>query len=559
VPKAKTRRTSSAFPTSRSPNLPTAAALTIEAYEQGELGERSRAEELYRQAIRVDPHLAAAWLGLGREFKLKNDDDEWYRCLLRCVAEADRAVRAFPGERPSHVARSLAHCDLYRPEESVDSARRALEISPGASLHSQMFFLMNFLSGNTPEAHFAEACRWNALYAAPLARQARPYRNMVDPGRPLKIGYVSPDLYAHPVAKFLLPVFEFHDRSQFALTAYSVGRTTDVFTDMLRSRVESFVPCPDSGPALEERIRADGIDILVDLAGHTMPTEQFLVFAQKPAPIQVSWLGVLSTTGLQTMDYFLGNAVVPYPGTEACFSETVYRLPRAPYCYRAPMDAPVEPSPCLERGYITFGSFSNPAKIGREAVRVWAEVLRSVPGSRILLKYRAMDTEVMRDRYQGWFRKEGISAERVQFEGRDNLKEYLASYGRIDIALDPFPYQGGATTMDTLWMGVPMVAMDGRLAVQRASTGILKLVGLEDMVADSPAQYVKAAQFLAGIVGKIPELRRNVRKALQSSPLMDETGFTRELEAAYRDMWQIWCRKQSAGSGEPGKSEIFRA
>jgi predicted O-linked N-acetylglucosamine transferase (SPINDLY family) len=550
VPKARTGRVAPGRHNSAPPDPHAAPALAIEAYRLGEMGERARAEELYRQAVRTDPHMAAGWLGLGREFKEKREDGEWYRCLLRAIAEADRALRKSPAERPSHVARSLAYCDLYRPAESVESARRALEIAPEAMLHSQLFFLMNFLPGNTPEAHYAEACRFNALYAAGLARQARPHPNRPDPNRPLKVGYVSPDLYAHPVTKFLLPVFERHDRSQFALTVYSLGKKTDVFTNMLRSHVEEFVTGAESGAALEERIRADGIDILVDLAGHTMPLDFFWVFARKAAPVQVSWLGVLSTTGLGTMDYFLGNADMPYPGTEGCFLETVYRLPRAPYCYRAPMDTPVAPAPCLERGYVTFGSFNNPAKIGREVVRVWAEILRSVPGSRILFKYRTMDTEVMHDRYRGWLHKEGIAGERVEFEGRSNLGEYLASFSRIDIALDPFPYQGGATTMDTLWMGVPLVAMDGRLAVQRATSGILRLVGLPDTVADSPAKYVQAAVFLAGIVGRIPEMRRNIRKAAQASPLMDETGFTRELEAAYRDMWRGWCRKRAAPAGE---------
>ena len=280
-----------------------------------------------------------------------------------------------------------------------------------------------------------------------------------------------------------------------------------------------------------------------------MPWEYFQVFALKPAPVQLSWLGVLSTTGLRTMDYYLGNAEMPCPGTEPYFSETVYRLPRASYCYRAPIETPVAPSPCRKNGYITFGSFNSPSKIGRDVVRVWSAILRSVPRSRILLKYRTMNTEVMQDRFLGWFSKEGIARDRVQFAGLSKIEEYLASYGDIDIALDPFPYQGGSTTLDTLWMGVPMVAMSGRTAVQRGSTSILKLVGLADMVADSPEQYIKAAEFLAGIVDKIPDLRNNVRQALRSSAYMDERGFMRELEAAYRDMWRSWCRARNTPDG----------
>jgi predicted O-linked N-acetylglucosamine transferase (SPINDLY family) len=553
VPKAKTGRTAPGRHNSHSPDPRCAVALAFEASELRERGERARAQELYRQAARLDPHLAGAWLGLGLEFLEKRDYAEGYRCLLRAVAEADGTLREFPGDRPSHVAQCMANVALFRPAEAARSARSALELAPDAKLHSELLFLMNFLPETTPEDLYAEARRWNSLYTAPLAQPERPHPNVADAGRRLKIGYVSPDLYEHPVLKFLPPVLEFHDPSQFALTLYSVGKKVDARTAELPGLVENFVPCPESGAALEERVRADEIDILVDLAGHTMPLEYLLVFARKPAPIQVSWLGLLSTTGLAAMDYYLGDREMPCPGTEHCFSEALYRLPRATCCYRSAVDVPVAPAPSLERGYITFGSFNHPAKIGRDVVKVWSEVLRNVPRSRILLKYWGMETEVMRDRYQGWFSKEGIARERVQFAAVSQTKEYLETYGQIDIALDPFPYQGGSTTLDTLLMGVPMVAISGRLAVQRGTSSILKSAGLADMVVDSLEQYVKTAISLAGMVAQDPLLRHNVRKAFQSSPLRDEIGFTRDLEAAYRDMWRIWCRKQPVFSAAPAQ------
>jgi tetratricopeptide (TPR) repeat protein len=553
VPKARKGRATSGRRHPHSPDPSSAPTLTLEAYALAERGEEARARELFRQAIRINPHIAAAWLGLGREFmRAPGGYGEGHRYILRAVAEAERTLREFPDDRACHVIRGMAHKALFYPAEFVASARSALDLAPDPSIHGDMLFQMNCLPETTPEALFAEACRWDALYAAPLAHMVRPHPNAPDPGRRLRIGYVSSDLYGHAIAKFLPPVFELHDRSQFALTVYSVGRKTDAFTETLRGMVERFVPCPASGAALEASIRADEIDILVDLSGHTMPMEYFLVLARKPAPIQVSWAGVLSTTGLRTMDYFLGSADLPCPGTEHCFSETVYRLPRSNCCYRPPLDMPVAPSPCLERGYVTFGSFNSPFKIGPGVVKVWSAILRSVPQSRILLKYDTLDTEVMRGRFQGWFSKEGISRERVEFQDKSLLGEYLASYGQMDIALDPFPYQGGSTTFDALWMGLPMVAMEGRLAVQRSTTSALKAIGLPDTIAHSPEQYVKAAVFLAGIVGKIPDMRRNIRKALQSSPFMDESGFVRDLEAAYRDMWGTWCRKQAV-SGKPAR------
>jgi protein O-GlcNAc transferase len=528
-----------------------AGPLVAEAIGFVARGEHARAEELYREAIKVNSHAPAAWLGLGLELAEKNEVAEAFNCYVRAIAETEIRLRKNPADRASLVARAMANIALYRPPEAVKCARRAIEIEPDRKLHSDIFFLMNFVAGVAPEEHYAEVCRWYSLYGAPEAAKARPLTNVPDPDRRLKVGYVSADFYDHAIMKFVPPVLEHRDRSQFEVTMYSVGTKADQFTEALRRMSVNFVSCPAASGTLEDRVRADGIDILVDLGGHTMPMEAFLVFARKPAPVQVSWLGLLATTGLPQMDYFLGNAELPGAGTEPCFSETVYRLPRSTNCYRATADVPVAPSPCLERGYITFGSYNNPAKIGREVVQLWAEVLRQVPRSHILLKYRSMDTEVMRDRYQGWFRKEGIARDRVEFEGATPVRDYLASFSKIDIALDPFPYQGGSTTMDTLIMGVPIVSLAGRMAVQCSTSSILKAMGLDEMVADTPAQYIKAAVFLTGIVGKIPEMRRNIRKAVQSSPFMDEAGFTRDLEAAYRDMWRRWCRKQAETGPAP--------
>jgi predicted O-linked N-acetylglucosamine transferase (SPINDLY family) len=269
-----------------------------------------------------------------------------------------------------------------------------------------------------------------------------------------------------------------------------------------------------------------------------------LAFALKPAPVQVSWLGVLGTTGLSTMDYYLGDTEIPEVGTERCFSETVYRLPVV-CCYRPYADVPVAPSPCRERGFVTFGSFNNPRKVTREVVKLWSAILHLAPGSRLLLKYGDYEIAAVQDRYREWFREDGISPERVTLAGSSTVLEYLRTSGEIDVALDPFPYNGGSTTLDALWMGVPVVTLAGRLPVQRAGASWLKAIGMPDLIAQTPEQYVNAALFLAESAQKIPDLRQNVRQALRSSPLMDEPGFVRTLEEAYRDMWRTWCRGRS--------------
>jgi predicted O-linked N-acetylglucosamine transferase (SPINDLY family) len=375
-----------------------------------------------------------------------------------------------------------------------------------------------------------------------LVSEIQPHTNQRDPERRLKLGYASPDLYGHPIAKFMLPVFEHQDRSRFEVFAYSVGTKSDEITDWIRAQVEHFVSLPADPKKLAERIRSDEIDILVDLAGHTTG-EAYLAFARKPAPIQVSWLGVLSTTGMSTMDYFLGDADMPCPGTDHLFTERVYRLPRAFCCYRPGTDAVVSPGPYQERGDITFGCFNSPRKITREVAKLWSAILHLVSGSRLLIKYHLMEEEARQAPLLAWFAEDGIPAERILFAGGSKSTDYFEEYRRIDIALDPFPYNGGSTTLDGLWMGVPVVTLAGRSPLQRTGACLLNAAGLPDLVTHSHAQYVTTAVFLAQTVPKIPDSRQNLRKALQSSPLMDERGLVRGVEAAFRDMWRAWCRK----------------
>jgi protein O-GlcNAc transferase len=467
-------------------------------------------------------------------------DQKW----SEAIAAADRALARDPNNLVTHFIRSNSCSALSRMDQAMESNRRAVEISPSADYHSILLLRMNYLAQMTPEALYAEACRWNSLYAAPLAGRIRPHTNVPDPERRIKLGYVSPDLYNHAVMKFVPQVFEHHDPSRFEVFVYAVGSRSDYMTEDLRRSIENYLSIPLGGRELAERVRADGIDILVDLAGHSMGPS-FLAFAEKPAPVQVSWIGILSTTGLSTMDYFLGDPHMPCPGTEHLFSETVYRLPVL--CSYRPFatDLSVAASPCLDRGYITFGSFNGPRKITRDVVKLWSAILHLVPESRLLLKYHGLEKPALQDDLRRWFTEDGIPEQRLRFAGAVPPREYLAAYSDIDIALDPFPYNGGSTTLDTLWMGVPVVTLAGRMAVQRCGASLLTAAGLPDLVANTPEEYIKTALFLVQAVQSAPDLRRNVRQALQSSPLMDEVGLVRSVEDAYRDMWRAWCASQS--------------
>lgn len=505
------------------------------AYEHQ--GDNQRARDHLGNALRLDPARQASVQALYA--RMYWSEEKW----MDGIVAADRALKANPKYFLALVIRSKCCSELDDSEGALWSMRRALEIVPHSEFHSGLLFDMNLLPETTPESLYAEARRWNACHTARLANQIRPHTNTPDAERRLKVGYMSPDLYGHPIAKLLIPVLECHDRSRFEVFVYAIGAKTDHITDYIRGSVDNFVPTRVPAVELAERIRVDGIDILVDLAGHTMGSA-YLAFALKPAPVQVSWLGVLSTTGMSTMDYFLGDAQMPCPGTEPLFTETVYRLPRSLCCYRPTANVPVAPAPYFERGYITFGCFNSSRKINRDVVRLWSAILHLVPESRMLLKWHGLETEAKQRRLRQWFGEDGIAPERLTFVGASMTTEYLMEYGAIDIALDPFPYNGGTTTLDTLWMGVPVVTLAGRLPVQRIGASILTAARLPDFVAHTPEQYLKIALYLAAVVPKTPDLRQEIRRALAASPLMDEIGIVRDVENAYREMWRTWCRSQ---------------
>jgi len=506
------------------------------AYEH--LGDFEHAREHLQNALRLDPSKTAGVEALrARMFFIEGR-------FPQALEAADCALAANPDSYVALLVRGKTCSKLYRTADAVASLRRSLEIKPDRAVHTSLLFEMNYLADATPEALYAEACRWNALYAAPLASQILAHTNSPDPVRRLKIGYVSPDLHQHTLMKFVPPLFERHDRSQFEVFVYAVGKTSDHISDAVRGMVDHYASIRGSYNGLAARVREDGIDILVDLAGHTMGAD-LLAFAIKPAPVQVSWMGYLGTTGMLAMDYFLGDPEMPGPGTEACFSERVYRLPRVQCAYRPIGEIPIAPPPCLERGYITFGSFNNPKKITRQVAMLWSAILHLAPRSRLSLKYHHLD--LWQNALRGWFQEDGIAPDRIICEGPSAPGDYLVAYNQIDIALDPFPYNGGSTTLDALWMGVPVVTLRGRLAVQCDGASILTGAGggLRALIASSPEQYLKIALSLTAAVARQPGMRASIRQALIGSPWMDEIGLVRDVENAYRDMWRTWCQSQT--------------
>jgi predicted O-linked N-acetylglucosamine transferase (SPINDLY family) len=356
----------------------------------------------------------------------------------------------------------------------------------------------------------------------------------------LRIGYVSPDLNAHSLALFLLPILETHDRRQFHITCYSNGWITDDMTARLRAAAQAWHATAGwTDERMASQIVDDEIDILVDLAQHTN-ANRLLVFARKPAPVQVTYLGCPGTTGLKTFDAQISDPYIDPPGeTQAYSTEPIVRLPETYWCLRPLDDAPaVGPLPALANGYITFGCLSKLAKLSPSAMRLWAGILKRVEESRLLL---SAPRDANRKSVLKIFESEGVDPNRVELISAVPFHDYLALHNRIDIALDPFPYNGGTTTCQALSMGVPVITLAGKVAVQRSGVSLLSNVGLPELIAKTPEQYLQISLNLAGDLPRLSSLRSGMRDRLLASPLMNMPRFVGNLETIYRTLWRRWC------------------
>ncbi len=379
--------------------------------------------------------------------------------------------------------------------------------------------------------------QWNEAIAAPLRQSLRPHENDSAPNRKLRIGYVSPDLRHHVVGQCILPILSHHDHEQFEIYCYASMPWEDAISGKIRASSNVWRNIHRvSDDKAAEMIRADRIDILVDLAVHSRGN-RLALFARKPAPIQVTYLGYCSTTGLETMDYRLSDPYVDPPDVDPSdYSEKTIRLPRAYLAYE-PMHEPTEvsPVPALSAGHITFGCLNNFSKSSSAALDLWAQILGQLPTSRLILHAKpGRYLDEVRQRFE----RAGVSPDRLEFVGRQDWLQYLATYARIDIALDPFPYNGGITTCDALLMGVPVITLSGKTAIGRVGQSILSNVGLPDLIAKTPEDYVRLAVELANNLDRLKQLRAELRPRLLASPLKDPKQLTRNIEAFYRDAWK---------------------
>lgn len=498
----------------------------------------------YRTAQDIEPGHAGVHSDIGVVLQGLGQLDDAVASYRRCLALDPKLTLA-------HLNLGSALQTLGQHADAAASCRRALELEPDNVLaRSNLLFFLSHTETLDPQALFAEHGRFGERFEAALRPGWPQHANARDPERCLQIGFVSGDLSSHAVANFVEPVLaQLAGRARLSLHGYSNDAKEDEVTRRLQGYLAHWHPVADlSDAALAQKIHADGIDILIDLSGHTAK-HRLLAFARKPAPVQASWIGYPGTTGLQAMDYYLGDRFLLPPGQfDDQFTEKLVFLPANAPFLPAP-DAPaVNALPAGTNGYLTFGSFNRPGKLSRTVIALWSQLLRAVPDARMLLGAMLDDGDDAT--LVDWFAQEGIGRERLSFHRRSTIDAYLALHHLVDVCLDTFPYTGGTTTLHALWMGVPTLTIAGRTAAGTSGASILRHIGLDALVCRDAADFVERGVWLARDPGMLAELRAGMRERLRQSPVGQPAVIADGLERALRTMWQRWCAGLPAQSFE---------
>lgn len=528
------------------------------------------AESCYRKAIQIKPDLAGAYSNLGlilrdtrrldeaeilfrRALQIKPDFIEAYSNLgntLRDMGRLNEARIEYEHAlkiKPDHaeILNNLGNTllDMNRQDEALDYYQRALKVDPEyLKARSNLLFSMNHSLKCTPEHYLAEARQYGRIVSNKVTSRFTRWSSELKPDR-LRIGFVTADLRNHPVGYFLESVLGQLCSSSVDLIAYPTSHKADELTARIKPYFSAWKPLYGKGDeAAASLIHDDGVHILIDLSGHTQHN-RLPIFAWKPAPIQASWLGYFATTGVAEIDYIIGDPYVSPDSEAGHFTEKIWRLPECYWCFsEPPVPIEVSPLPAKAKGYVTFGCFNNLTKMNDTVVAVWARILAAVPESKLFLKCSQLNEPAMRKRVLSRYAEHGIEAERLILEGSSPRVEYLACYHRMDIALDPFPYPGGTTSMESLWMGVPVITRRGDRFLSHAGETIAYNAGLSEWVATSEDDYLTKAISFASNPGYLARLRDGLRQQVLAAPLFDAVRFAGNFEKA---MWGIWTHSQS--------------
>jgi protein O-GlcNAc transferase len=497
-----------------------------------DMGRLDEAIARYRQILTMDRNCAEAHGNLGVAFNELGCRDE-------AIESIRRAIELAPNATYNHSNLALALQSLGQLDEAFDEYRQAVALAPDqAGLHSNLLYALHYHPSTGAESLFREHQTWGQRHADSLTSSSVPHALDRSPGGRLRVGYVSPNFKAHAVNFFFEPILAAHDRERFEIVCYSDTTVEDETTRRLRDYASIWrSSLALSNEQLAGQIRQDNIDILVDLTGHISGGLRLLAFARKPAPIQVTYLGYQNTTGMQAMDYRLTDEWSDPAGkTEHLHTEKLVRLPNACFCYLPSPDAPrITPLPAETAGRITFGSFNYFAKVTPEVLETWAKLMSRVPQSRLVI---LADMAIsLRARLADSFAQLGIGTERLELVHRLPRIKYLELINRVDIALDPFPFNGHTTTCDCLWQGVPVVTLSGHTYVSRFGSSGHRVLGLASLVAQQPQQYVDIAASLACDLSGLAAMRAQLRDRMRASPLLDARTFTSNLESEYLRMW----------------------
>lgn len=545
----------------------------------------------YQSAVTLDPALATLHHGLGVVLKRLDRFDE-------AVAAYGRALALDPGNAMTWYYRGLSLNMLDRSEEAFTSYEQAVALKPDLAdayinmaafmqdqrrldeartyyekavalepdspdVHSNLMLCMQYMPGVSMEWLQHIHRRWDDRHGVPLKACWQPFANLRDPEKRLRLGFISADIGRHPVGYFLARVLQHLDPAQVETVIYcdrvgpndTTRRVPDpAGRDSLTDHIETLAhvwrnSVSLSAEDLAAQVRRDQIDFLFDMAGHTA-NNRLTVFARKPAPIQLTWAGYVGTTGLEAMDYLVGDPYHSPPENDRYTREKVLRMPNGYICYDPPDYAPpVGPLPALERGYVTLGSFNNPSKIMPDTIQVWAQILKALPESRLMMKYRGLEKAKTADWLRGAFAAEGIDPARLDLQPPSPHHELFTAYNQVDIGLDTFPYSGGLTTCEALWMGVPVVTRPGHSFASRHSFGHLSNMGFTETIARDLNEYAGITIALARDLPRLAAIRASLRPRMAASPLCDGPLFARNLEKALRDIWRNWCRRATGADG----------
>jgi protein O-GlcNAc transferase len=510
-----------------------------------DLGQADKAINAYQQAIARDPNHLDAYNNLGTVYGRQGDHVR--------AAETSRALLALKPDYAgawNNLGNALKDCGQY--EDAVASFNRALALEPNNAVVRDNLIIATQYHTDDPELNRRYREHWNQTFCAPLRAQIRAsstsseqgHENDRTPDRRLRIGYVSADFHEHASAFFLDPLLSNHDHDRFEIFCYAQEPVPDAHTRRFEAIADHWRNTADlSEDELAEKIRADQIDILVDLKLHTA-NNRLLVFARKPAPVQVSWLGYPGTSGLETIRWRLTDPYLdPAPDPAAI------TLPDCFWCYDPLTSEPaVEELPALKNGFVTFGCLNNFCKVSDRALELWAGAMSAVPNSRLIL---LAPPGWPRQRVLDLLGRRGIDSNRIEFAPRTSRAQYLKLYNRIDIGLDTLPYNGHTTSLDAFWMGVPVITRVGSSPVGRGGWSQLNNLGKTEWAAHSDEEFTSIAAKLAGDLFRMADIRRNLREQLRASPLCDGKRFARNMENAFRKMWREFCEEKSGGA-RPG-------